>query len=463
MIFTLRQLQEKCREQDMPLYTAFVDLTKAFDTVSRPTLYRVLESIGCPPLLLQLVISFHEDMKACVQYDGSTSEYLDVRSGVKQGCVLAPTLFGIYFAALLHCAFNENKDGIFIRTRSDGSLFNLSRLKSKKKTTEVLIRELLFADDAAITAHSNEALQRLMDSLAEACKIFSLTISVKKTEVLGQGTITTPPEIFLNGNQLKNTERFVYLGSTITSSLSLDDEINMRIGKAATTFGKLMKRAWENEKLTTKTKVLIYQACVVTSLLYGCESWTLYAHQERKLNTFHLRCLRKILGIKWQDKVTNNEVLEKAGLQSMFTILRKRRLRWLGHVERMDENRIPKQMLYAELTKGTRKRGRPRLRYKDVCRSTLKDFNIPESSWREDVKDREGWKSEVESNAMHFENSRREFAEARRQSRKSALQSGANVNVGNVEPHLQCSVCGRQCKAFIGLISHERHCIKSLL
>ena len=102
MVFSLRQLQEKCREQQMPLYIAFVDLTKAFDTVSRPSLYKVLKRIGCPPTLLQLIISFHEDMTACIQYEGNISDMFDVKSGVKQGCVLAPTLFGIYFAAIFH-------------------------------------------------------------------------------------------------------------------------------------------------------------------------------------------------------------------------------------------------------------------------------------------------------------------------------------------------------------------------
>ena len=81
---------------------AFVDLTKAFDKVSRSGLYMVLHKIGCPPTLLELIVSFHDDMKATVQFDGSTSDSFCIRSGVKQGCVLAPTLFGIYFAALLH-------------------------------------------------------------------------------------------------------------------------------------------------------------------------------------------------------------------------------------------------------------------------------------------------------------------------------------------------------------------------
>ena len=88
--------------------------------------------------------------------------------------------FAIYFAVLLQHAFDGNEDGIYHRTRIDGSLFNLKRLKSKRLTTEVLIRELLFADDAAIVTHSEIELQRLVHRLAEACDIFGL-ISVKKT------------------------------------------------------------------------------------------------------------------------------------------------------------------------------------------------------------------------------------------------------------------------------------------
>uniref|UniRef100_A0A0B7BRI9 Reverse transcriptase domain-containing protein n=1 Tax=Arion vulgaris TaxID=1028688 RepID=A0A0B7BRI9_9EUPU len=120
MIFTLRQLQEKCREQSKPLCIAFVDLTKAFDTVSRPSLYKILKHIGCPPKLLQLIVSFHEGMKASIQFDGSTSDSFEVKSGVKQGCVLVPTLFGIFFAVLLYHAFGDADGDVFIRIRSDG-------------------------------------------------------------------------------------------------------------------------------------------------------------------------------------------------------------------------------------------------------------------------------------------------------------------------------------------------------
>ena len=85
MIFSLRQLQEKCREQRLPLQIAFVDLTKAFDTVRRPGLYMVLQRIGCPPILHKLIMSFHEDIKAFVQFDGSTSDNFDVRKRSQTG------------------------------------------------------------------------------------------------------------------------------------------------------------------------------------------------------------------------------------------------------------------------------------------------------------------------------------------------------------------------------------------
>jgi len=118
MIFSVRQLQEKCREQIQPLYLAFIDLTKAFDLVSRDGLFRMLPFIGCPPKLLSIVKSFHDGMRSTVQFDGDFSNDFDVKSGVKQGCVLAPILFGIFFSLLLKHAFKSSTDGIYLHSRS---------------------------------------------------------------------------------------------------------------------------------------------------------------------------------------------------------------------------------------------------------------------------------------------------------------------------------------------------------
>ena len=98
MIFTARQIQEKCREQQQDLYMTFIDLTKAFDTVNRNGLWKVLKQIGCTEKFIRVIREFHEGMKGQVLDCGEMSDLFCVSNGTKQGCVLAPLLFSIYFA-----------------------------------------------------------------------------------------------------------------------------------------------------------------------------------------------------------------------------------------------------------------------------------------------------------------------------------------------------------------------------
>ena len=269
--------------------------------------------IGCSPKLLSMLTAFHSNTKSTVRCDGAVSNAFIIKSGVKQGCVLAPTLFEIFFSLVLSHAFRTSEDGIYIHTRSDSKFFNLARLKAKSKIRKVLIRGIIFADDAALTSHSAESLQRLIDKFADACKEFGLTISIKKTNIMGQD-VHNAPSININEHILDTVQDFTYLGSTITSNLSTD----VKIGKASSAMSRLTNRVRENGALTENTRFQVYKACVLSVLLYGGETWTIYAKQELRLNTFLLRCLGRILGITWQDHIPNTEVL-------------KRRLRWLGH------------------------------------------------------------------------------------------------------------------------------------
>ncbi|KAL4720978.1 hypothetical protein ACJJTC_013478 [Scirpophaga incertulas] len=98
-------------------------------------------------------------MKGAVVFDGKLSEPFVVSRGVRQGCVLAPTLFGIYFSLILHTAFGDNQQGIHLHTRADGKLFNISLLKSKRNREDLFVDSLLYADDAAFVAVSECELQ----------------------------------------------------------------------------------------------------------------------------------------------------------------------------------------------------------------------------------------------------------------------------------------------------------------
>ena len=133
MIFAARQLQEKCQEQNLDLYLTFVDLTKAFDSVCREGLWRIMAKFGCPQKLITMVRQFHDGMMASVQDQSASSASFSVTNGVKQGCVLAPTLFSMMFSAMLQHAFTDDSNGIKYNCRFDGGLFNLRRLQAKTK------------------------------------------------------------------------------------------------------------------------------------------------------------------------------------------------------------------------------------------------------------------------------------------------------------------------------------------
>ena len=140
-------------------------------------------------------------MQGIVQYDGSSSDPFSIRNRVKQMCVLVPTLFGIFFSLLLSYAFSQSEDSIYLCTRSDRSPFSLTHLWAKTKVQRVLIRELLFADDNALTAHTEKVLQQLISCFTHACKVFGLTISLKKTTFMGQD-ISNIPSISIGGYTL---------------------------------------------------------------------------------------------------------------------------------------------------------------------------------------------------------------------------------------------------------------------
>ena len=397
MIFCLRQLQEKCIEQDRPLYMVFVDFSKALNTVGRTGLWQLLRKNGCLEKFTTMIESLHTAIIANVSVGGEVPESFSVTNGVKQGCVLAPTLFSIFLSAMLDDAFRDMGDGVYIQSRQSADLFNVAHFRANTKTTRILMRELLFADDSALVAHSAEEMQNIVDAFSNASKKFGLKINIKKTEVLYQpnSTRTREEDIMVDGNKLNSVLEFTYLGSTISSDGCIDDEIQRRMAKASASFGRLRQRLWNNHHVSMRVKGKIYRAIVLSTLLYGAEAWTLYRRQVKKLHAFMMRHLRSIMRITWMDKVTNKEILERTGLPSMEDLLIRKNLRWTGHLMRMSPDRLPKQVLYSQLSSGHRNRGRPRLRFKDTIKRNLKLRDIKIDSWTSLSQQRDKWRATV--------------------------------------------------------------------
>ena len=91
---------------------------------------------------------------------------------------------------------------------------------------------------------------------------------------------------------------------------------------------------------------------VLPTLLYACETWKVYQRHAKRLNHFHLSCLKKLLKIRWQDKIPDTEVVKKAKMQSVHTLLKLSKLRWTDHVTRMSDERLPKRVFNGELQEG---------------------------------------------------------------------------------------------------------------
>ena len=162
---------------------------------------------------------------------------------------------------------------------------------------------MLFADDCALLAHTEEALQHFVNRISDAAKNFGLTVSLKKTEVLYQAPPREAysPHISIDGTNLNAVEHFTHLGSVISNDATVTKNLDNRLSRASSSFGRLPKRVWQSHLLRFSTKLRVYRAVVVPNLLYGAETWVLYRKQIGLLERFRQCCLHSIFGIKRQD------------------------------------------------------------------------------------------------------------------------------------------------------------------
>ncbi|BHF69379.1 hypothetical protein SprV_0301242300 [Sparganum proliferum] len=314
-------------------YSTVGDLTKVFDTVNRDGLWKIMQKFGCPGRFIQMLRQLDDGMMERVTDNGAVSEAFVVTNGVKQGCVLAPTLFSLKFSAMLLDAYGDERPEIHIAYRTDGHLLNHRRMHF----------------------HS------------------------RKTAIMHQpppNTVQNAPQFSVNGTTLKVVDKITYMGSTLSRNIKIDGEVTRRIYKASQAFGRLQNTVWNRHGLQLSTKLKMYKAVILPTLLYGVETWTVDKKQTWRLNHFHLRCLRRILKLRRQDRISEADVLKRTGIFSIYAMLRQLQLLWSGHLVRMDDERLPKRLLYGDVAKCSRRQGGQIRRYKDTLKSSLKRLQI---------------------------------------------------------------------------------------
>ena len=164
--------------------------------------------------------------------------------------------------------------------------------------------------------------------LIHVTELYDLTISIKKTGMLYQPAHGKPhKDITVKDQQLQVVDKFAYLGSTLPKVLHIDDEVNARIAKASAAFGQLRGSIWDRSGIRLNTKLKVYRSVVLPTLLYACKTWTVYQRHAKGLNHFYTSCLRKLLKIKRQDRIPDTEVLKRAGVQNVHSLLKLAQLR----------------------------------------------------------------------------------------------------------------------------------------
>ena len=248
-------------------------------------------------------------------------------------------------------------------------------LPCRTKTTLHNFLELQYADDNDTVTQKPLDLQSTADQFNAAYKHFGMDVNTETTNLLVQHASNQPqhiiPTVQVNTRTVESAPSFSYLGNLLSSVATCEDEIQNRIRAAHVAYGRLTKRVFETHGLNFQTKFMVFRAVVLSTLLYACETWTLYSRDVKQLEKFEQAKLRQIFRVRWKDKITNNEIVTRASLPSIEATILQHRLRWVGHIVRMPPTRLPKIILYGELAEGKRPRGGPKHRFKDQLRRSL--------------------------------------------------------------------------------------------
>ena len=341
----------------IPLYVLFVDLMKAYDSVSRVGLWQLLAQKGVPARMVNLIRTFYESKTARVASEGLLSDVFLLGTGLGQGCSLAPLLFNVFLSAVMEDWECRRPDKVPLRYRIDGILrrhMDEGSLEKYSCYDTLMLHELGYADDAAFVTDTYAKLVALVKDLQAHYTGWGLTMSVEKTEVLATrgGEIApiavTPVEGF---DMVQTCSEFCYLGSTVTGQQGCVWDIVVRIDKARKAFWRLARHVWDVKQITLRVKLQVYRACVLSVLLYGAESWTTTYACRRRLEKFHMMRLRKISNVtRWEQEqhhVNNDALRAWLGVPTIRQMITQARLRWVGHMARMENHRLPKQMLFA--------------------------------------------------------------------------------------------------------------------
>jgi len=368
---TLRIILEQVNEWNSPLFVNFIDYQKAFDSLDRKTLWKIMKHYGIPEKLINLVKAMYKNSGGSIIFKGSVSKFFEIKTGVRQGCLLSPFLFLLAIDYIMKTSVH-GKTGI-------------------QWTISKQLEDLDFADDVALFSTTRSQMLKKTEEIASNSEKLGLKINIPKTKIL---CVNTPKEpIPLKGEIIENVDSFCYLGSIVEAGGGTEADIKARINKGRVAFS-MLRRIWNSGSLSLKTKLKLFKSNVLSVLTYGSETWSLTKILENKIQTFVNTCLRQIKKIFWPRTISNEDLWKSCGISKIGALIQARKWRWLGHTLRKGQEEISKTALKWN-PQGRRKRGRPKITWRRQLEAEMGQRKI---SWMEAeslAKRRKEWRSLV--------------------------------------------------------------------
>ena len=200
--------------------------------------------------------------------------------------------------------------------------------------------------------------------------------------------------VTLNGEVLEEVDQFKYLGSVVAANGGIEADVCHRVKEGCKVLGA-MKGVMNCRGLGMNVKKVLYEKVIVPTVTYGSECWGMKVSERQKLNVFEMRCLRSMAGVSRMDRVRNEVVRQRTGVEvELATRVDMNVLRWFGHVERMENERVLKRVMNGRVN-GRGARGRPRLGWMDGVKRVLREKGMDLREARERARDRNDWRAVV--------------------------------------------------------------------
>ena len=348
-IFILRRRVELAHAQrNGQLYVLALDWAKAFDSLEPSAMLAALRRFGLPPDVLKIIEAIYTDRVFRVAEGGTFSTTRQQHSGISQGCPLSPFLSIMVMSIIMQDAAS--------------SLL----AEDQKRLAEGTLGELLYADDTLLLSVSSTSLSRFMSAVSACGNQHGLQLHWGKLQLMNvrtSGVIKRP-----DGTAIEPTNDIVYLGASISDDGRVGKELARRLGMAQREF-ICLTRIWKHCSLPRQRKMQIFNAMVLSKLVYGLATAWLGKNERSRLDGFQSRCLRSILNIPVAvvSRVSNAAVLQQAAQSAVTSKLLEYPLLLLGKVARMPSGSSMRDATFClgtlrlAVERYVRRVGRPRL------------------------------------------------------------------------------------------------------